>query len=199
MHNVIRLSPTVTLRLSPRPDGALRLKLRPKTSRPALGGITNVVDSPPRGSDTDADKLSAESRAPPKPSPAHSSQFSRVVKAMPRRLSPPGPFKELGRVGKGTFGDAVAVHDMRGLRGAQGRPLCLKIFQKKKIIKAEKEYVIVQELLAYQALSACATDKWLPFVMRLEASMEDAHRVVFAMVRHCQIPCIPRWILNANA
>jgi hypothetical protein len=47
-------------------------------------------------------------------------------------------------------------------------------------------HVIIQELLAYKAISATVTgQKWLPFVMRLDASLEDAYCLYFAMVSFC--------------
>lgn len=185
MPNIIRLSATATLRLNPDKDITsslpLKIKIKPKASFRALVGITNTADAtPPSASRKDIRELPSSDR--PSPSPQ---QSSRPIKRLPR-LCPPGPFYHLGRVGKGTFGDAIAVRDLRFLGGSRGRVLCLKVFEKAKIKQARSEWVIVQELHAFQTLTASAGDRWFPFVMRMEASMEDTKSIIFAMVSPCQ-------------
>lgn len=190
MQNPIRLSTNVTLRLDSPPDIAalslLRINIKSKASCRTLVGITNIVETqPPPASNKDTYEMPAQSPNPHRPLPSPQ-QPSRPIKRLPR-LFPPGPFYRLGRVGKGTFGDAIAVRDLRFLGGSRGRALCLKVFGKAKMKEAHAEWVIVQELHAFQTLTASARDKWFPFVMRMEASMEDTENIIFAMVSHCHI------------
>lgn len=72
------------------------------------------------------------------------------------------------------------MRDMRGGRELGGRAMCLKIFDKDRDMKP-----LQQELLAYKALSKYAeanANKWAPYVMRLEASLEEPYDGFLAMV-----------------
>ena len=184
MQNVIRLSPTVTLRLTPRATASpsapkkLRVKLKPK-SRQALTGITNLSVS-----------RAVETADTPSVRVVSSSSSSNIS---PRRvdLRVPGPFTRIRQVQRGCFSAAVAVRDTNGGLELQGRVLCLKIFAKKEAIERRARHVIIQELLAYKAISATVTgQKWLPFVMRLDASLEDTYCLYFAMVSSLQLDCL---------
>ena len=177
MHNVIRLSPTVTLRLAPRSLAAPlplpqkpHIKLKPK-SRQALTGITNV-------SIARTTELDDSDAATPVVTPSHTMSRHRS-----RNVRVPGPFIRIRHVQNGCFSAATAVRDINGGRELRGRVLCLKIFPKKKVIRNKARHVVLRELLAYKAMSAVTGDKWLPFVMRLDASLEDAYNLYFAMVR----------------
>ncbi|KAF9463274.1 kinase-like domain-containing protein [Collybia nuda] len=184
MPGIIRLSETVTLRLNTHSDtpdpSSLRITIKPKMIRQALVGITNTTeDGPLLDSVGDACEASILplTPGPTSPAPSHS---PREIKRLPRRC-PPGPFYRLGPAGEGTFSKIIAVRDLRSKGGAGGRVLCLKVFEKEKLRNEGAERVVVQELRAFQTLTAAAHDKWLPFVMRMEASMEDTERIIFAM------------------
>jgi hypothetical protein len=173
MQNVIRISPKVTLRLTPCAGTASpssqkpRSKLKPK-SRQALTGITNLVV--PRATDKDdaSNNIVSSSKTPPR----RASYDVRI----------PGPFLRIRHVQRGCFSEAIAVRDMNGGRESRGRVLCLKRFVKTEVAENRAHHIILQELQAYKAMSL-AGQKWLPFVMRLDASLEDAYCLYFVMVR----------------
>jgi hypothetical protein len=170
MQNVIRISPTVTLRLTPRAvtgSQKPRSKLKPK-SRQVLTGITNLVV--PRASENDdtSNNIVSSSKTPTR----RASCDVRV----------PGPFLRIRHVQKGCLSEVIAVRDMNGGRKLRGRVLCLKRFVKTEVAENRAHRIILQELQAYKAMGL-AGKKWLPFVMRLDASLEDAFCLYFAMVR----------------
>jgi hypothetical protein len=173
MQNVIRISPKVTLRLTPCAVTASpssqkpRSKLKPK-SRQALIGITNLVV--PRAADKDdaSNNIISSSKTPPRRAPYD--------------VRIPGPFLRIRHVQRGCFSEAIAVRDMNGGRELRGRVLCLKRFVKTEVAENRAHHIILQELQAYKAMSL-AGQKWLPFVMRLDASLEDAYCLYFVMVR----------------
>ena len=178
MQKVIRLSPTVTLRLtpcataSPATPKKLCATLKLKPSRQALTSITNL--SIPHAVETDDAPTVVTS----------SSSISPPLTSCDVRI--PGPFTYVRHVQRGSFSTAVAVRDTNGGREVRGRVLCMKIFVKEEAIERRARHVIVQELLAYQAISIVTGQKWLPFVMRLDASLEDAYCLYFAMVSFLQ-------------
>ncbi|KAG6835369.1 hypothetical protein H0H93_002113 [Arthromyces matolae] len=88
----------------------------------------------------------------------------------------PGPFILLNTIRHDNVSRVVAVRDTdNGNAPTDGRPMCLKIVPKM------KEHIIFQELEAYKALFRDTGDHWAPFVMRLEASLEDHDHIFFAL------------------
>jgi hypothetical protein len=133
MQNVIRISPKVTLRLTPCAGTASpssqkpRSKLKPK-SRQALTGITNLVV--PRATDKDdaSNNIVSSSKTPPR----RASYDVRI----------PGPFLRIRHVQGGCFSDAIAVRDMNGGRG--GHIPCLNRFLKAEVAESRAHHIILQ-------------------------------------------------------
>ncbi|KAF7329905.1 Protein kinase domain-containing protein [Mycena kentingensis (nom. inval.)] len=88
----------------------------------------------------------------------------------------PGPFVFLRNIQSGTFGDAIAVRELHS-----NRVLCLKVMNKKTAIRREQLPGIVQEILAYRSLSRGDAGAGAAFVMDLEASLQDEHRLYLVM------------------
>jgi serine/threonine protein kinase len=199
MQNVIRvrLRQGLTLRLTPRvpappspPPKKLRIKLKLK-SRQAFAGITNL--SVPRAADSENDD------APAVVVSSSPSQTSR--RRAFKKVRVPGPFRRIRHLQKGCISEAVAVRDINGRREHRGRVLCLKIFSKKEAVEKRSRHVILEELLAYKAISAVTSlrgEKWLPFVMRLDASLEDASSLYFAMVSSLQLRIVTAYLHIPN-
>jgi len=103
----------------------------------------------------------------------------------------PRPFIRICRIQEGSHGKTEAVRDINGGREGRDRVLCVKIFD-----RTVKSKAFDQELAAYMALSRAATrcgSNWLPFVMRLEASLEEPERTFFVMVSLFFFLIMPRF------
>lgn len=173
MDQFIRLSSTITLR-GPCTPGVFSPSPRSVAieQRGIFAGITNTVHAPADVSDSGhGPKLTIRLRK------------DATIKLLPRHddIVSPGPFLRIRFIQSGGNGTVVAVRDMKGGREVRGRPLCAKIFT-----KAQDQGPLVQELSAYKALSARTEEteekQWPPYVIRLEASLEEANRTFFFMV-----------------
>ncbi|KAG6916638.1 hypothetical protein DXG01_006058 [Tephrocybe rancida] len=92
-------------------------------------------------------------------------------------ISGPGPFL-IRTLRDDTSARVVAVRDMDNGRALlKGRPMCMKI------IKRSEDQAITRELKAYKALARERerTQGWAPYVMRLEAALEEVERLFFVM------------------
>ncbi|KAF8062321.1 kinase-like domain-containing protein [Lyophyllum atratum] len=186
MHQALRLAPNVTLRLTPRaPDFAsrspstLRIKANLASQpRGTLGPITNtvsgrdeaaVVDPTPRQGKGNLITLPTSDVLP--------TGIATPLRPRPVEPSVPGPFLQICTIRQEVFSTVVAVRDMNGGRDLRrGRPMCLKIMRRE-----EEREMLARELAAYVALSKAARGDWVPYVMRLEASLEEAYHVYFVM------------------
>ncbi|KAG6879588.1 hypothetical protein C0992_001035 [Termitomyces sp. T32_za158] len=88
----------------------------------------------------------------------------------------PGPFISIHEIRHDTTVRVVAVRDMDNGRALlRGRPMCIKIVPK------SMDDIIARELKAYKALHRSSIDSWVPYVMRLEASLKEHNHLFFIM------------------
>ncbi|KAG6842090.1 hypothetical protein C0991_002744 [Blastosporella zonata] len=118
-------------------------------------------------------------------------------------LDYPGPFYLLHEIRHDNAARIVAVRDMdNGREFLRGRPMCLKLMP-----RCEK-LQIRSEVTAFRALAVAKWDKggenedpvWAPFVMRVEAILEEVDRVVFVMdLMCCDLKdAIDEWTLDVR-
>ena len=182
MRRFLNITPTVRLHLASRSAKAPPPK-KHGTVRDPLQVITNVsaTTSGTTPSTTETDDLTARADDdvlvpdPKKPGLSPSVSDSDIkIPYFPR------PFFRIRKIQEGSHGKTEAVRDINGGREGRDRVLCVKIFD-----QTVNSRAFEQELIAYMALSRATTRcgyNWLPFVMRLEASLEEPDRTFFVMV-----------------
>ncbi|KAG5645172.1 hypothetical protein DXG03_006796 [Asterophora parasitica] len=201
MHPALRLTPSSSaLRLSPKgvlsaisPTARTSL-LRPKTSPPRAPsvGVCTVPSQSLESRPSEALTLTPMYMLPTLSSVEDGTEMDSdddlepqsPVRPMmlrtpdPSSLCDPGPFLQIKVIRQETYSKVVAARDMdNGYTLRNGRPLCLKILRK----GTSDEVIIKRELQAYQALSEAAGEAWALYVMRLEASLEEANSVHLVM------------------
>jgi hypothetical protein len=188
MATVIRLSPTVTLRLTLRP-------IQPPTDGPDPG--TAMIHRPiirlrpRRVFDVVTNKGTAkQDLTPPVPplapdpdthAPLEAPARPRGRALLPATCAPPGPFQLLRRVQPGSYGEAVVVREM-GRGPGRALVMCMKVFEKKVVLKNNLLSALLREVLAYKRLSFGERAQGQAFVMDLQCAMQDEEKVFYAMV-----------------
>ncbi|RDB23495.1 Cyclin-dependent kinase 1 [Hypsizygus marmoreus] len=158
-----------------------------ESRRPGKGSKKkkNLILLPPRSRARDDTKpptprknvitIPARRKAAPLLSPISSPTFQIEPAVLP------GPFLHVRMLRNGGHSSVVIVRDMDGGRSFRGRPLCAKIVTRE---QDRTTMVCTNEVAAYKALCAFAREggqRWLSYVMRLEAMLEEAYRSFFIM------------------
>ena len=181
MRRFLHITPTVRVHLTsrstkaplPKKHGTVRDPLQSITNVSAATLTTTPSTAETHGVNTRAGDVSVSDPTKPELSPSLS-DFDFEIPYFPR------PFFRICKIQEGSHGKTEAVRDINGGREGRDRVLCVKIFH-----RTAKSKAFEQELAAYMALSRATTRcgyNWLPFVMRLEASLEEPDRTFFVMV-----------------